>query len=125
MALTDIGEGDGATMVIPGSHKANFPHPDFEKHKMFSEEPSVDNVEGAIEVRMDAGDAIVFVDSISHGSAKRTNEGNRRIAVYRYGPSWGNFRRGYEVSSELLERLTPERRQIVRPLIPLSRTPQK
>ena len=27
MALTDIGPGDGATMVIPGSHKANFPHP--------------------------------------------------------------------------------------------------
>ena len=125
MALTDIGEGDGATMVIPGSHKSNFIHPDSDKYKMFSEEPSVDNVEGAIEVRMDAGDAILFVDAISHGSAKRTNEGDRRIAVYRYGPSWGNFRGGYTVSPELLERLTPERRKIVRPLTPLTRTPQK
>ncbi len=125
IALTDIGEGDGATMVVPGSHKAHFPHPDFDKHKMFSEEPSVDNVEGAIEIHMDAGDAILFVDAISHGSAKRTNEGNRRIAVYRYGPSWGNFRGGYTVSPELLERLTPDRRQIVRPLTPLPRTPQK
>ena len=27
MALDDIGPGDGATVVIPGSHKSNFPHP--------------------------------------------------------------------------------------------------
>lgn len=29
MALTDIGPGDGGTMVIPGSHKSNLAHPDF------------------------------------------------------------------------------------------------
>jgi len=119
MALTDIHEGDGATMVIPGSHKANFPHPDFDKHKMHSAQPSVDNVEGAIEIRMDAGDVILFVDAISHGSAKRVNDGNRRIIVYRYGPSWGNTRHGYVPSQELVDRLTPERRQIVRPKDPL------
>jgi hypothetical protein len=118
IALTDIGPGDGATMVIPGSHKANFPHPDFAKHSMGGEEPSVDNVEGAIEVFMKAGDALLFVDAISHGSAKRTNPGDRRIIVYRYGPSWGNFRHGYQVSQALLDRLTPERRKIVRPLEP-------
>jgi ectoine hydroxylase-related dioxygenase (phytanoyl-CoA dioxygenase family) len=28
MAFNDVGPGDGATMVIPGSHKANFRHPD-------------------------------------------------------------------------------------------------
>jgi len=27
LALTDIGPGDGATMVVPGSHKSNLPHP--------------------------------------------------------------------------------------------------
>ena len=27
LALTDIGEGDGATMVVPGSHKSSFLHP--------------------------------------------------------------------------------------------------
>ena len=119
MALTDIGQDDGATMVIPGSHKANFPHPDFDKHRMMGEEPSVDHVEGAIEIHMDAGDAILFVDAISHGSAKRVNEGKRRIIVYRYGPSWGASRHGYQVSQELIDRLTPERRQIVRPRTPL------
>jgi hypothetical protein len=125
MALTDIGPGDGATMVIPGSHKSNFPHPDFQKHRIGGEESSVDNVIGAIEVHMKAGDALLFVDATSHGSARRVNPGERRIVVYRYGPSWGNFRYGYQPSPELLERLTPQRRQIVQPQKLLSRERQK
>lgn len=125
MALTDIGPGDGATMVVPGSHKANFLHPDFEKHKMHGDDASVDDVEGAIEVHLNAGDVLLFVDCISHGSSKRVNEGERRTIVYRYGPSWGNFRHGYQVSPELLERLTPAQRQIVHPQRPIYRDPQK
>jgi hypothetical protein len=114
LPLTDFGPGDGATMVIPGSHKANFNHPDFEKYRM-AHGASVDGIEGALEVNMQAGDALLFVDSISHGSAKRTTPGIRRNLVYRYGPSWGNFRHGYQPSPALLERLTPARRQIVQP----------
>jgi hypothetical protein len=115
IALTQIGPGDGATMVIPASHKANFQHPEFASHHMNSEQASVDGLTGAIEVFMNPGDALLFVDAISHGSAERVNPGNRRIIVYRYGPSWGNFRHGYQPSPELLERLTPQRRQIVQP----------
>lgn len=115
MALTDIGPGDGATMVIPGSHKANFEHPDFERFRMKRGLSSVDEVAGAVEVHLEAGDALLFVDAISHGSAERKNPGQRRIVVYRYGPSWGFFRFPYRPSEALLERLTPERRQIVWP----------
>jgi hypothetical protein len=120
MALTDIGSGDGGTMLIPGSHKSNFAHPHAAQHRMKQGGATVEGIEGAIEVQMQAGDALVFVDGLSHGSARRVNEGQRRIIVYRYGPSWGNFRHGYEASPELVERLTPERRQIVKPqrLIP-------
>jgi hypothetical protein len=125
MALTNIGPGDGGTMVIPGSHKSNFPHPHFDRYRIGGEEASVDHVEGAVEVHMQAGDALLFVDAIAHGSAKRTNPGERRIIVFRYGPSWGNFRHGYQPSPELLARLTPERRQIVQPLRLLPREPQK
>ena len=119
MALTDIKDGDGATMVVPGSHKAHFPHPDEGKHRMGGDVASVDEVEGAIEIQMDAGDVILFVDALCHGSAERVNPGNRRIIVFRYGPSWGNFRYGYQASQELIDRLTPERLQIVRPKAPL------
>jgi len=116
MALTDIGPGDGATMLIPGSHKANLEHPQLRDHQIRpGEMTSVDGVTGAREVHMKAGDALLFVDGIMHGSAQRTNPGQRRIIVYRYGPSWGFFRHPYRPSRELLARLTPERRAIVWP----------
>jgi len=118
MAFTDIGPGDGATMVIPGSHKSNLVHPEyeFEQAKMTSDGgTSVDGITGAVEVHLQAGDAILFVDAIMHGSAERTNPGQRRTAVYRYGPSWGFFRQAYRPSAELLERATPAQRQIIMP----------
>lgn len=125
IALSDMGPGDGTTMVVPGSHKSNFPHPQAADRRVGTNSAGLDGVEGAIEVHMKAGDALLFVDALSHGSATRTNEGDRRILVYRYGPSWGNFRYGYQPSPELLERLTPEQRQIVQPQIPLPRQPQR
>jgi hypothetical protein len=86
---------------------------------------SVDGIEGAVEIEMKAGDALLFVDALSHGSAKRVNSGLRRIVVYRYGPSWGTFRFGYQASPELLARLTAQRRKIVQPLQLLPRVPNK
>lgn len=117
MALNDIGPGDGATMLIPASHKSNLLHPQFEQARMKEGglASSVDGVVGAIEVHMKAGDALVFVDAICHGSAKRVNQGQRRIMVYRYGPSWGFFRHPYRPSRQLLDRLTERRRTIVWP----------
>lgn len=113
MALTDIEQGDGPTMVIPGSHKSNLLHPSFNEGPK-----SLDDVPGAVEVHLDAGDVLLFVDCLAHGASRRTNPGIRRICLYRYGPHWGNNRFGFEVSEELLERLTPERRKIIQPLPP-------
>jgi ectoine hydroxylase-related dioxygenase (phytanoyl-CoA dioxygenase family) len=122
LPLMDMGPGDGATTVIPGSHKANFPHPKFAEHRKNNlGRVYMDDIEDAVEVHTQAGDALLFVDSIAHGSARRINPGERRVVIYRYGPSWGNFRRGYQPSAELLERLTPQRRQIVQPQVPVPR----
>ena len=115
MALSDIGPGDGATMVIPGSHKSNIRHPQTVKLEDRASQTSADETVGAIEVHLKAGDALLFVDAIMHGSARRTNDGERRIAVYRYGPSWGYFRHHYRPSEALLRRLTPIQARIVMP----------
>ncbi len=116
VALNDIGPGDGATMCIPSSHKANFMHPQVEAYRMSQgESKSMDGIEGAIEVHLDAGDALIFVDSLMHGSAARINEGQRRISVFRYGASWSRSRHGYRPSPELLERLNPQARLVVEP----------
>ncbi len=126
LALTDIGPGDGGTVLIPGSHKSNFEHPDFGSYSMGVDgRPSAEHIEGGLEVHLRAGDALLFVDCCTHGSAQRSNEGERRILVNRYGPSWGTFRHGYQPSPELLARLTPRRRSIVGPHKLLERTPNR
>ena len=118
-AFNDIGPGDGATMVIPGSHKSKVIHPAFLADG-FSERwtesggGSLENIPGAIEVHLNSGDAVIFVDALCHGSAKRINPGLRRTAVYRYGSAWNRTRWGYEPSPELLARLNPFARSIVR-----------
>lgn len=112
LALTDIGSGDGGTMIVPGSHKANFPHP----QAQFG--IPMDDVAEAREVHLHRGDALLFVDGLSHGASSRTNPGERRAVIYRYGPSWGATRYGYVYSKELLDRLTPERRAILQPIAP-------
>jgi ectoine hydroxylase-related dioxygenase (phytanoyl-CoA dioxygenase family) len=98
LALTDIGPGDGATMVVPGSHKSHFAHPLMGD---YARGDRMDSLDGAIEVRMNKGDALLFVDSILHGGSSRTNPGERRVVIYRYGPSWAATRFGYEYSQPL------------------------
>ena len=120
LALTDVGPGDGPTMIVPGSHKANFPHPD--TLKPWEERREMDKMQGAVEAYLEKGDALLFVDALSHGSATRTNPGERRVVIYRYGPSWGNTRHGYVYSQALLNQLTPDRRKILQPITP--RLPQ-
>jgi ectoine hydroxylase-related dioxygenase (phytanoyl-CoA dioxygenase family) len=112
-ALTDVGPGDGGTMVIPGSHKSNVPHPQSGDWNQLGQ---MDKMEGAVEVHLNKGDSLLFCDGISHGASARTNPGERRVVIYRYGPSWGATRHGYRYSKELLERLTPERRAILEPI---------
>ncbi|HEY3331308.1 MAG TPA: phytanoyl-CoA dioxygenase family protein [Capsulimonadaceae bacterium] len=110
LALTDVGPGDGGTMIVPGSHKSNFPHP------QASVGGNMDDFTGVVEVNMKKGDALLFVDGISHGASTRTNPGERRVVIYRYGVSWGATRYGYKYSDELIDRLTPERQMILRPI---------
>ncbi len=114
LALTDVGPGDGPTMVIPGSHKSNFLHPNAGD---YARGDRMDHLEGAVPVYLKAGDAVLFVDGIMHGGSSRTNAGGeRRVTIYRYGVSWGATRFGYEYSQALLNRLTPARRKLLQPV---------
>ena len=120
LALTDVGPDDGPTMVVPGSHKSNFSHPNAGD---YARGERMDELEGAVSVHLKKGDALLFVDGLMHGGSSRTStEGERRVTIYRYGPTWGTTRFGYEYSQDLLDRLSPERRKILQP-IPPSRPP--
>ncbi len=116
LALTDVGAGDGGTLVIPGSHKSNFVHPTLTGSWDDQVKRGHNNIPGAVEVHLKAGDAILFVDGICHGASARTNPGERRVVIYRYGVSWGNTRNGFRYSDELLARVTPAQRKILQPI---------
>ena len=118
LALTDIGPGDGATRVLPGSHKSNLAHPIFARAFDDRREEEDETVEGAVEVHLKAGDALLFVDAIAHGAARRIHPGERRVLIYRYGPSWGATRHGFRYSDALLQRVTPRQRKILQPIPP-------
>lgn len=118
-ALEDIGPGDGPTTLIPGSHKATIPHPKLtgdEGSRTYRSDEAAGIALGMRELYLDAGDVLLFTDTITHGSAARTRDGFRRMLLYRYSPRWIRSRFNYAPSPELLERLTPERRQVVDPI---------
>ena len=108
IALEDIGPGDGATVVVPSSHKSEIKHP---VQQMMTTEGS--KVEGAVEIHMSAGDCLIFNDSILHGAAARTNPGLRRVICFRYLPHNYRYRWPYTASDELWQRLTPKRRELL------------
>lgn len=120
MALNDIGPGDGATVVIPGSHKSHEIHPLLASggHVAYRNDVAASEAMGATEVHLKAGQAIMFTDAITHGSSPRVNPGQRRIMVYRYSPSSLIPRFNYIPSDELLARLTPVQKAMVQPVPP-------
>lgn len=69
-------------------------------------------------LRRFCGEESSYVDGITHGASARTNPGEPRVVIYRYGPSWGTMAHGYAYSQALLDRLTPERRRILQPVAP-------
>ena len=123
MALNDIGEGDGPPVLIPGSHKCTEIHPRLEVdgRGLIYDDVSGKPAGTAIamqEMYLKAGDVLLFTDAITHGAAERTNPGYRRTIVYRYSPKYVRERLNYQISEELLQRLTPERRAIIVPNAP-------
>ena len=120
IALHDIGQGDGGTVIIPSSHKATETHPrlevDGEKVGNLNDGRLAETAIGMKEIHLKAGDVLFFTDAVTHGSSARTNDGFRRSIVYRYSPRHIRTRFNIEQSDDLLERLTPERRAILEPI---------
>lgn len=117
MALQDIGPGDGPTTIIPGSHKSVLRHPKLLEDIYRSDAAAGEQI-GMEELYLKAGDVLMFTDTITHGSAARTNPGHRRIVLYRYSPAFLNTRFGYVPSDSLIASLTEEQRSIIRPVPP-------
>jgi ectoine hydroxylase-related dioxygenase (phytanoyl-CoA dioxygenase family) len=83
-ALGDVNPGDGGFAAVPGSHKSNLPCPENIK-QLERTGPWV------IQVPQPAGSAIIFTESLTHGTWPWQSDRERRSLLYKYSPghmSW-------------------------------------
>ena len=75
--LTDVNPGDGGLIVIPGSHKSNFPCPqEMRRYQRYQ-----DYVK---QITCKAGDVVIFTEAVTHGTLPWTAEHPRRSLLTRY-----------------------------------------
>ena len=80
----DVHPGDGGLVVVPGSHKAEFPRPD----GLFYENLVTDEVpEGVVNVTPKAGDVVIISELLTHGTMPwQPTDRFRRALVLRFRP---------------------------------------
>jgi len=66
-------------------------------------------------MKWSAGDALMFVDAIMHGSAERVKPGPTPHGILSLPPELGRLRYPFKISEAMLARLTPERPTIIEP----------
>ncbi|MGA8496781.1 MAG: phytanoyl-CoA dioxygenase family protein [Xanthobacteraceae bacterium] len=101
--LTDVGENDGGTCFLPGSHKANYHVPDEHRHlEMGLQSPFL------YRTRCPAGSVIFFSENTAHGGPPWVNPDHPRAAVFfsynHIGMQFHRFRVKPEVRDSLTER---------------------
>ena len=77
--LADEGPGVGGVAVVPGSHKANLASPDaMKKWEKYQEH--------VLELNGQAGDAVIFTETLTHGTLPWTAQHERRALLYKFSP---------------------------------------
>jgi hypothetical protein len=106
--LADEGPGDGGLCVVPGSHKANLRCPD--GMKKFE-----DYQEHVKELNAKAGDAIIFTETLTHGSLAWTADHQRRALLYKFSPGYLAYGSGHHQVSypDYYDELTDEQREVL------------
>ena len=106
--LADEGPGDGGVAVVPGSHKANLPCPknmrNWDAHQNY-----------VTEVQAKAGDAVVFTETLTHGTLPWTASHQRRAVLYKFSPGYQAYSGGAHTVTyaDYIEDMTPEQRQVM------------
>ncbi|MDP6112242.1 MAG: phytanoyl-CoA dioxygenase family protein [Planctomycetota bacterium] len=75
--LSDVNPGDGGFACVPGSHKANYPCPDEMRLYHIHQDRFV-------QIPAKAGDALLFVECLMHGTLPWAAKHQRRSLIIRY-----------------------------------------
>ena len=104
--LTDVGPDDGGTAVIPGSHRMNWPQSEMVEAAL-SDESLIH------QVKAEAGDVLLFPESLVHSTTQIKSDRERVILVSGYTPPMMREWPGNEVSETFIESLPEDIRPIV------------
>ena len=85
--LADERKGDGGVAVVPGSHKANVNCPD----AMLNWDKYQEHVH---EINAEAGDVIIFTETLTHGTLPWTGNHQRRALLYKFSPGTVSYGAG-------------------------------
>jgi hypothetical protein len=106
--LADEGPGEGGVAVVPGSHKANIACPRemkrFEKHQEF-----------VVELNGKAGDAVIFTETLTHGTLPWKGKHQRRALLYKFSPGFQSYGTGHHTVAypEFIEDMTEAQRAVM------------
>ncbi len=104
--LTDVGQDDGGTTVIPGSHKLPWARKELIEAAMVD-----DSLIRQIEAK--AGSVLLFPESLVHSGTAMRSDKERTVLIYGYTPPMLREWTGHEISPEFIDTLPEE----IRPLI--------
>jgi len=108
--LDETKEGDGGFVIIPGSHKANFPLPE---NLAQCKEPN----EYLVNPALNPGDVLIFSEATCHGALPwKGSAPSRTNLFYRYCPANFAYGRGYlENFADIINELTPAEQSVLQP----------
>jgi hypothetical protein len=101
--------GAGGFVVVPGSHKSNFPNPPPEELQAIADTYGY-------QPECNAGDVVLFAEACLHGAAVRAAPQERRVALIRFAPATCAFARGYlDGHPQFYDYLTDAQKAVVAP----------
>ena len=107
IALSDVGEDGGATLVLPGTHRQPDDTP-------IPRVAVPEDMPGAVRLTCQAGSAYFFHGNVVHSPGTNRGATTRRVLLYNYGHKWMRIWKGHEPSADLAARAcTPMRRQLL------------
>jgi hypothetical protein len=102
-ALVDHPAQQGAFVCIPGSHKANLRCPE--------EIAVLHDTDPIVHVGLQAGDALLFTEALTHGSWPWSAPHRRRALLFKYSPGHMAYA-GVQWPDAVLDLMTPDQRRL-------------
>jgi hypothetical protein len=107
--LTHAGAGDGGFCCVPGSHKSNFLAGLPQDVRKYQRMPHY-----VVQPPVEAGDAIVFTESLIHGTIPWTADHERLALLFKYSPGHSAWMPNYYDLKEYTN-LTEQQKRILAP----------